>query len=170
MASDAVNGASYTLLPTTGMPLAMQNKGFDFKFFVPEISGTLAINSKRNIHISQYFDPRDGKNYETHYVRSQALICSALAEAKTRIQKSMAISIFKEILLVAIKSYAGTSYSGGTFTGSNANGNTVTGTYTQYNNAWLGEHYSRGLDAVFNGTASMSQVNGEIERLECSSL
>lgn len=40
-------------------------------------------------------------------------------------------------------------------------------TYTQYNNAWLGEHYSRGLDAVFNGTASMSQVNGEIERLEC---
>ncbi|TXH88229.1 MAG: hypothetical protein E6Q78_11535 [Rhodoferax sp.] len=169
LARDVTSGVVYSLFVSEQATEESRKKGFDFLFFVPEISGNLAINSVKNIFVSQYFDVRDGKFYETHYVRSQALICSALNEAKIRAQKSMAASIFKELLLVAIKSYAGASYSGGTFTGT-ANGGTFVGSFRKYDSTWLGEHYSRGLDAVFNGTASLGEITDEQNRLKCSEI
>jgi hypothetical protein len=170
VARDVKTGILYTLFVSDNLNSQIKQKGFDFQFFVPEISGYLTINSVKNIFFSYYFELQDGRYYETHYVRSQALICTALNEAKLRIQKSMAVSLFKEILLVAIKSYAGTSYSGGTFSGTTTAGGSFLGTFQKYDNSWLGEHYSRGLDAVFNGTATLGQISEEQTRLSCSEL
>ena len=169
-ARDVTTGVVYTLYVSDNLSSQIKQRGFDFQFFVPEISGNLIINSSKNTFISQYFDLQDGRHYETHYVRSQALICTALSEVKLRIQKSMAISIFKEILLVAIKSYAGTSYSGGTFSGTTASGGSFLGSFQKYDSSWLGEHYSRGLDTVFSGTATLGQISEEQARLNCSEL
>jgi hypothetical protein len=167
---DLTSRREYSLAPLAGTAPRAIAVGFDFAFFITESAGFLLIDSKKNLLTTQVFDEKNGLFYETHYVRSQALICTALSEAKSRVQKSVAVSIFKEILLIAIKSYAGTSYSGGNFTAYTSNGTTVSGTYTKYDNSWLGEHYSRGLDAVFNGTASLSQINTEINRLNCGAL
>lgn len=165
--SDLRSRKDFALVPLAGSAPRLMEMGFDFTFLIPELSGYLAIDSRRNLLTTQVFNKKDGLFYETHYVRSQALICTALKEERSRIQKSSAISIFREILLVAIRSYAGESYKGGTFIGNTTDGKSLSGTYTIYDNSWLGEHYSRGLDAVFKGTASTSQINAEISRLNC---
>lgn len=162
----------YRLLPLAGSHPKLVASGYDFAFSMPNLSpyAVLLLDSKRNVLATQVFNKKDGLIYETHYVRSQALICTALEEARSRALKSAALDIFKEVLLVAIKSYAGTSYSGGTFTASTSSGQTVSGTYRTYDNSWLGEHYSRGLDAVFNGSASIADIDREMGRLDCGSL
>lgn len=164
---EASTGKRYEIIQLTETTEFARSKGYDFTFGIPEINGLLFINSKNNTFSTMISNPKNGTAAFRHYVRSQALICTALKEVKSRMIRHVAFSIFKEILLVAIRSYAGTSYSGGTFTGSTTSGNSVSGTYTRYDNSWLGEHYSRGLDSIFNGAGSISQVNAEMDRLEC---
>lgn len=164
---EASTGKRYEIMQLTETTDLARSKGYDFTFMIPEINGLLFINSKNNTFSTMIANPENGTAAFRYYVRSQALICTALKEVKSRMIGDVAFSIFKEILLVAIRSYAGTSYSGGTFTGYTTNGNSVSGTYTRYDNSWLGEHYSRGLDSIFNGAGSISQVNAEMDRLEC---
>ena len=102
----------------------------------------------------------------TTLVSSSAFICSALIESRTKAATTMAGSFIKELLLIAFRSYSGASYRSGTFTGSSSSG-PMSGTYTLYDNSWLAEHYSKGLDAALNGTSSISDINSEIERLKC---
>jgi hypothetical protein len=163
----------YSLVAYSGSNQKLAAIGYDWAFLMKNPDGNdgvLVLDSGRNILATQLFNAADGLFYETHYVRSQALICVALKEARTRVLTSAAASVFKEILLVAIRSYAGTSYSGGNFTAYTASGQTVAGTYTRYDNSWLGEHYSRGLNVVFAGTASLAEINREMERLDCSAV
>jgi len=144
-----------------------KRNGFDFTFFVKDLNGTLLINSRKNTFATAIPNLNKQTIQLRYYVSSQALVCTALKDIKSRMQTNAAISIFKEILLVAIKSYAGASYGGGTFTATTSSGQMVNGTYTTYDNSWLGEHYSRGLDSVFNGSANIFEVNSQIEKLGC---
>lgn len=170
---DVATRKQYSLAPHAGANKTAESQGYDHTFVIKEQArsgGVLAIDSRRNVLVTQLFNEEHGLWIETHYVRSQALICTALEEAKTRALKSAAVSIFKEVLLAAVKSYAGASYSGGNFTAYTSTGQTVSGTYTRYDSSWLGEHYSRGLDAVFEGTASLADINREMARLKCEEL
>lgn len=167
-AADVKTGRKFTLTKIDQIDQTVKNQGFDYQFKIEELAGTLLVNTQKNIFVSFYYDPSADRIFETHYVQSAALICTALQEVKSQIQKKMALSIFKEILMIAIKSYAGTSYSGGTFSGTTSSGNFVSGTYTRYDNSWLGPHYERGLDAVFNGSANLGQVEDQMSRLHCS--
>lgn len=163
---DVKTGAVYSVRQRTIIAPEVLQKGFDYQFDVFENNSTLFLNTKNNVLAYIYYDSQADRYFETHYVQSAALLCTALLEMKSRAQNKMAISIFKEILTAAIKSYAGMSYSGGTFTGTSG-GNSFSGTYTNYDRSWLGLHYERGLDAIFSGTASISQLNGEIEKYRC---
>lgn len=102
----------------------------------------------------------------SYLVSNSAFVCSALMESKTKATTSMALSMLKEMLLVTIKSYSGASYKHGTFTGSSSVG-PIFGTYTQYDNSWLTAHYSTGLEAALSGSASIAEINKEIDRLNC---
>lgn len=144
-----------------------KRNGFDLTFFVKDLNGTLLINSRKNTFATAIPNLNKKTIQLRYYVSSQALVCTALKDIKSRMQTNTAISIFKEILLVAIKSYAGASYGGGTFTATTSSGQMVNGTYTTYDNSWLGEHYSRGLDSVFNGSANIFEVNSQLEKLGC---
>jgi hypothetical protein len=151
-------------------PAAHSGIDYDWSFLLTGgQDGWVFIDSRRNLMASHTINAADGLRYVTHYVRSQALMCDALKEARTRAITSAAMSIFKEVLVAAIRSYAGASYSGGNFTAYTTTGQAVSGTYTRYDPSWLGEHYSRGLDAVFQGTASLADINRELTRLECDS-
>lgn len=170
---DVASRRQYSLAPRAGANETAKSQGYDHTFVIEEQArsgGVLAIDSRRNVLVTQLFNEAQGLWIETHYVRSQALICTALEEAKTRALKSAAVSVFKEVLLAAVKSYAGASYSGGNFTANTSTGRTVSGTYTRYDSSWLGEHYSRGLDAVFEGSASLADINREMARLNCEEL
>lgn len=167
-AVDVRTRGKYTLTRVDQIDQAVISQGFSHQFKIEELAGNLLISPERNIFVSFYYDPRVDRIFETHYVQSAALICTALQEVKSQIQKKMALSVFKEILLIAIKSYAGASYSGGTFSGTTAYGNSVSGTYSRYDNSWLGPHYERGLEAVFDGSANLGQVEDQISRLGCS--
>ncbi|MEI7590528.1 MAG: hypothetical protein WCJ49_04385 [Deltaproteobacteria bacterium] len=165
--SELNTGKRYKLTQLSEMTEWAKGKGYDFTFFIPELNGFLLINSINNTFATALSNKNNNTVRYRHYVRSQALICTALKEIKSRMLRQSVASIFKEILLVAIKSYAGASYSGGTFTAYIPSGKTVNGIYTKYDNSWLGEHYSRGLDSIFSGAANINQVNSEIDRLEC---
>lgn len=161
-------GRKLNFVPFSQISQTSPLNGFDFNFFIPELSGNLAINSKKNLVVTQVPSDDGQSIIETHYVRSQALICTALTEVKERTQKQMATKLFREILLVAIKSYAGVGYGGGVFSGTTSTGASYSGSFSTYNNQWLGPHYSRGLDAIFNGGASLFQINQEMDRLGCA--
>lgn len=166
-------GQRYELVPLSGAPRdiygqSIINHDWAFLMLNGKLDFTL-IDSKRNLMAVHTTHVEDGSKRVTHFVRSQALMCDALREARTRAIQSAAISIFKEVLIAAIRSYAGASYSGGNFTAYTTSGQLVTGTYSRYDPSWLGEHYSRGLDAVFQGTASLVDINRELTRLECDS-
>lgn len=170
---DVKSRRQYGLVPLAGAPRVKDGPAridYDWAFLMTgEKDSIIVIDSKRNLMASRTVDAADGSVYIIRYVRSQALMCDALKEARVRAIKSAAASIFKEVLVAAIRSYAGTSYSGGNFTAYTTSGQTATGTYTRYDSSWLGEHYSRGLDAVFEGTASLTDINRELTRLECDS-
>lgn len=163
----------FALVPMAGDPQvkgAQAGIDYDWAFLMTGVADSYVfIDSKRNLMASRVVDPADGSTYVIQFVRSQVLMCDALKEAKVRAIKSAATNLFKEVLVAAIRSYAGASYSGGTFTANTTSGQTVSGTYTRYDPSWLGEHYSRGLDAVFQGTASLADINRELTRLECDS-
>jgi hypothetical protein len=167
----------FGLVPLAGTPqtkdrhtAAHSGIDYDWSFLLTGgQDGWIFIDSRRNLMASHTINAADGLRYVTHYVRSQALMCDALKEARTRAMRSAAMSIFKEVLVAAIRSYAGASYSGGNFTAYTTSGQAVSGTYTRYDPSWLGEHYSRGMDAVFQGTASLADINRELTRLECDS-
>lgn len=165
--TDARAGKTYSLVRTYNNTANAALRNYEYLFFIPDLLGYLAVDSKRNLLASQVVSVNDGIVIETHYIRSQALICSALKEARSRAGSEMAISLFKEFLVAAIKSYAGASYGGGTFVGQTTSGRQISGTYTTYDNSWLGEHYSRGLEVIFSGGASLSKINAEMDRLEC---
>lgn len=170
---DVKSRQRYGLVPLAGAPQVKGGQAgidYDWAFLMTgEKDSIIVIDSKRNLMASRTVDAADGSVYVLQYVRSQALMCDALKEARVRAIKSAATSIFKEVLVAAIRSYAGTSYSGGNFTAYTTSGQPVTGTYTRYDPSWLGEHYSRGLDVVFQGTASLTDINRELTRLECDS-
>ena len=170
---DVKSRQRYGLVPLAGAPQVKGGQAgidYDWAFLMTgEKDSIIVIDSKRNLMASRTVDAADGSVYVLQYVRSQALMCDALKEARVRAIKSAATSIFNEVLVAAIRSYAGTSYSGGNFTAYTTSGQPVTGTYTRYDPSWLGEHYSRGLDAVFQGTASLTDINRELTRLECDS-
>lgn len=161
------------LVPMAGDPQAKGAQAginYDWAFLMTGVADSYVfIDSKRNLMASRAVDDADGSVYVVQYVRSQVLMCDALREARVRAITSAATNIFKEVLVAAIRSYAGASYSGGTFTARTTSGQSVSGTYTRYDPSWLGEHYSRGLDAVFQGTASLADINRELTRLECGS-
>ena len=167
----------FGLVPLAGTPQTKNGQtaahsgiDYDWSFLLTGAQdGWVFIDSRRNLMASHTISAADGLRYVTHYVRSQALMCDALREARTGAMKSAAMSIFKEVLVAAIRSDAGASYSGGNFTAYTTSGQAVSGTYTRYDPSWLGEHYSRGLDAVFQGTASLADINRELTRLECDS-
>lgn len=165
--TDVRAGRTYSLVRTYSNTTNAALRNYEYLFFIPDLLGYLAVDSKRNLLASQVMSTKDGTVVETHYIRSQALVCSALQQARSRAQTDMAVSLFKEFLVAAIKSYAGASYGGGTFVGQTTTGRQVSGTYTTYDSSWLGEHYSRGLDVIFSGGASLYQINAEIGRLEC---
>ena len=165
--TDAKAGKAYSLVRTYSNTTNAALRNYEYLFFIPDLLGYLAVDSKRNLLASQVMSTTDGTVVETHYIRSQALICSALQEARSRARTDMAVSIFKEFLVAAIKSYAGASYGGGTFVGQTTTGRQISGTYTTYDNSWLGEHYSKGLEVIFSGGASLYQISAEMGRLEC---
>ncbi len=163
----------FALVPMAGDPQvkgAQAGVNYDWAFLMTGAADSYVfIDSKRNLMASRAVDDADGTVYVVQFVRSQVLMCDALKEARVRVISSAATNIFKEVLVAAIRSYAGASYSGGNFTARTTSGQSVSGTYTRYDPSWLGEHYSRGLDAVFQGTASLSDINRELTRLECGS-
>jgi hypothetical protein len=142
-------------------------EGFPLQMSIPEIKGKLYINKDKNLFVSIYYDPRYESTYETYYVQSSSLFCSVLNEYKLRYQNKIVGEIFKEALLIGIKSYAGASYSGGNFSAMSTNGNMYSGTYTRYDNSWLGPHYNRGMDAIFSGSASIGEINQQMVVMGC---
>lgn len=165
---DLETGQIYRLTRIERIPAIGRNMGIDYMFSFSELKeGYVSVLSTAKKILVRYTDPDNGTFIQTEYINSLALACKTLSIAKNNSQKSMAASIIKEALLVAIRSYAGASYSGGTFTGNTASGQAVSGTYMQYNNSWLGAHYSNGMNAIFNGTASYSQISEEMTRLQC---
>lgn len=167
-AIDIISGKSYNLIRVNQIPITNRAMGIDFMFTVPELlDGYVFVKSTSNALMLRQTNPENGQITQIEYINSVALLCKALSTTKSNVQKSMIGSIFKEAILIAIRSYGGASYSGGTFSGTTTMGQSVSGTYTQYNNSWLGEHYSNGLNAVFNDTASYSQIDEEMSRLKC---
>jgi len=166
--SDARSGQRVALTPLPEPSPKAKEFGYDFNYFIPEGESELLVNSGRNVIMLVQQNPREGRIYQTYFVRTNALLCTALAEAKSRAIASAATSILKEVLLAALRSYAGASYSRGNFTAYTSTGNAVSGTYTLYDSSWLGEHYSRGIEAVFQGAATLSQINAEIARAQCN--
>ena len=161
------------LVPMAGDPRTQGTQAginYDWAFLFTSVADSYVfIDSKRNLMASRIVNDADESVYVVQYVRAQVLMCGALKEARVRAITSAATNIFKGVLVAAIRSYAGASYSGGTFTARTTSGQSVSGTYTRYDPSWLGEHYSRGLDAVFQGTASLADINRELTRLECDS-
>lgn len=164
---DVKANANFTLVKKPVYSVEALQKGFDFQFDIQGLNSVLLLNTKNSVLASIYYDDQKERNFEIHFVRSVALLCKTLSEIKNRAQNKMAASIFREVLVAAIRSYAGTSYSGGTFAGTSASGTAFSGTYTRYDSSWLGEHYARGLDAVFDGVASISQINTQMENFQC---
>ena len=166
-AIDITNHVVYNLTKVEELTPVAKTLGYDFQFLSANGGPALTFNTENGLLTTDYLNPETGKIYQTFYIDSNVLVCASLTAAKDKIQGSMLTSIIKEALLIAVKSRAGASYSGGSFYGSTTNGVAVSGTYTQYNNSWMGEHYSRGLDAVFNGTANASQIDEELNKLNC---
>lgn len=165
--ADAKSGQRVSLSPLPEPSQKAKEFGYDFNYFIPDGEGELLLNSERSLMMLVQQNHQEGRIYQTYYIRTNVLLCTALAEAKSRAIATAATSLFKEVLVAVLRSYAGASYSRGNFTAYTSAGTSVSGTYTLYDNSWLGEHYSRGLDAIFKGTASLSQINAEIARAKC---
>lgn len=166
-ATDITNGISYKLSKVDTLTAFAKTIGYDFQFLGASGGPTLTFKTETGLLTTDYLNIETGRVYQTDYIDTNVLICKSLSAAKNKYQVNIFSSIIKEAMLIAIKSRAGASYSGGNFYGSSSSGATVSGTYTQYNNSWLGEHYSRGLDAVFDGTATVSQIDDEMSKLSC---
>lgn len=103
----------------------------------------------------------------TTYILSKKLICESLNSKINQRNTAMLGSMLKEALIFAIRSYSGASYSYGNFTGMTSNGKPFSGGVTFYNNSWMGEHYSSGLDQLFNGAADVSEINRQKVKIGC---
>lgn len=166
-ATDVLNKVTFKLEKVEQLPDYPIRLGYDYQYKNDENGLLLTFNTEQGLLTTEYYNTAAGKMYQTHYIDSAVLICASLKAAKDKINETMLGSVVKEALLVAIKSRAGASYSGGNFYGTTSNGSTVGGTYTHYDNSWLGEHYSRGLDAFFNGTATSATINDELIKANC---
>lgn len=161
------NEENFLAKPLTEPSQKARKFGYNFAYFIPENDGTLLLNSARNVLALLQYNLQENRLYQTYFIKINTLLCSALAEAKTRAIAGAAKNLFKEILLVTLKSYAGTSYSRGNFTGYTSTGQFVSGVYTSYDNSWLGEHYSRSIDTIFMGAATVSQIDAEEVKNQC---
>jgi hypothetical protein len=137
--------------------------GADFGFSISD--GIVSFDIEKSTMLVQRLI---GNNYElTHYVLSKKLICDTLATQITNRNAQMVGGLLKEALIFALRSYAGASYSAGTISGLNSSGNPYRANVTIYNNSWMGEHYSKGLDELFNGVADVSSVAKQKEKIGC---
>lgn len=137
--------------------------GIDFAFTIPD--GIISFDIEKSTMIIQRL-----KNnfYELKtFILSKKLICDSLSTQVSQRNSQMVGGLLKEALIFAIRSYAGASYSYGTVSGLNSAGNPFTAGVTFYNNSWMGEHYSKGLDELFNGATDISSINQQKESIGC---
>jgi hypothetical protein len=168
IARDLESGRIYNLNRISTIPEINRLMGIDYMFSFSEMKdGYINFFSTSKKLILRHSNIADGTIIQTEYASSVALACKTLNIAKSRSNNEVLGKLIFEAFTIAIRSYAGASYSGGSFSGTNATGQSINGTYTQYNNSWLGTHYSNGLDAIFKGASSFSQIKEEMDKLGC---
>ena len=109
-----------------------------------------------------------GISSSSEIIPPNLFVCTAFDNYKSNINATTVNVLMREALSVAIESFLGLNYRRGTFSGTGSSGSSISGTYTQYDNASRLNHYSNGIDAIINGSASISEMEKKIDQFGCN--